>query len=593
MINKSLEYLLVDIAPMPWHNPVLRKISVSGVMAVFEIFLLGALFTSCISSAWQRQNYLVGGGAMALYISMLGILWFGLKRWVWGLTLLLATLALTLLCIFSPSFFHPAVSINIGDVYTQNLLFLMLNILLPLAVFKLMSVWMLTGESAVPAHKRTRYERQKHYLKYYDSLTRLPNRHHLLSELGNQVARAMTSQTQFAVMTIRVNYFRYIDQKYGSVIGDVLLNTIATNMCQLTRGHFMLVRLRGVVFCLVSKCYEDCRQVREAVDALYTQLPAVLTIKDLDIHLSYCCGVSVCPGNSVQPDELVKQSERALDLSRSVFSVKPVFFDSYLNAKRNTQIEVEIQLKKALRKAAFYTVFQPKVLHDGTIVGAEALVRMDEQLGDVVGPDLFIPAAERCGLIDELEQLVIVQLCRFIRGHLNNGIKLVPIAINISSRTICNRGYADNIIDTITEHKIPPAQIELEITETSLMTGKDVALQNLIKLRHFGIAISIDDFGSGYSSLGKIIDMPVSTLKIDRSFLREIPSDRNRVTLIRTIINLGKQLNMRLVAEGVERPEQLAFLHSEGCDFYQGFYFFKPMLESEFSKLVRKDYSTQ
>lgn len=750
MIKKLYAYLLVLPEQLFQHDPRIWKTSVLRIIVFSSLLLITAIVTDYIIQAYRLSNYGVIAACVFLYSLLASALFIPVKFIRVGaalLTVAIALLALSLLLFSSvfelaklgvlilyvlpvivriffgirqavgvmllngiiylvllnnnplPQFFSSDISIDVTHTHVQSLIFLFFNVVIPLAVFRVLNTlertsetyrWLnaeisrskevykdvfensgasslivdaqgvilkvnnnflqLTGfskDNVVQSHitefivnfesldlkgqtgttcqlnSRTgqyldcrlhhsrlsengrylfsisdisvvkkaeqsliEYEQKKQYLKHYDTLTKLPNRYHLLTALKDYIGGQRQTRQVFGVMTFRVNYFRYIDQKYGTAKGDQLLQILAEKIALLTQEHFLLARLRGIVFCLVTKSYGDYRSVIDAVESLYHQLPKSVIVEDSDIHLSYCSGVSIYPLNTAHADELITQSERALDLSRTVFSPKPVFFDVYLNAEQNSQIEIELKIKEALEKREFYTVYQPKVLFDGTIIGAEVLIRMRASMGESIGPELFIPAAERCGLINEVEAFVLTNVCQFIKSQLEAGVDIVPVAVNISAQMISETGYAEKIIDTIKAYNVPPSKIELEITETSLMTDKQTPMQNLIRLQEYGLNISIDDFGTGYSSLGKIIDMPVSALKIDRSFLRHLPKDLNQVTLIRTVINLGKQLKLDLVAEGVENQEQLKFLKDEGCEIFQGYYFYKPLFEADFTRLM-------
>lgn len=423
--------------------------------------------------------------------------------------------------------------------------------------------------------------------KYFDPMTELPNREYLLLKLREYLYFIINNEKKFCVLCIRPAHFNYIEQKYGSVIANTLLKKIGNYLKTYNDEHYCLAKLRGISFSLVTRPYENEEEAKKEVLRIYKNLPSEIEISGISIDLSFYCGVSICPKDSTQTEEILKYSELARNYAKTSFAAKPVFFKKSLSRSQVEQVEVEILIKKAIDDDGFYIVYQPKVDHNGQIVSTEALVRMktsDE--AKQFGPDVFIPVAERSGLITRVEDIVIKKVLGFIRNRISLGKKIVPVSINISGINIGNLEFADNFIELLHKFGVPSKFVEIEITETALMMGEELAMENMRKLKQNGINLSIDDFGTGYSSLGKLIDLPVDTLKIDKSFLEKIPEDVKNISLIKTILNLGRQLNLKIVAEGVETEGQKNFLIGNGGHEFQGYYFYRPLSENQFGREI-------
>jgi PAS domain S-box-containing protein len=432
-----------------------------------------------------------------------------------------------------------------------------------------------------------KYENKKQFLQYYDSLTELPNREYLLIKLRKHTFFVLTNNQLYACICISPSHFNYIEQKHGSVIGNILLKRLGSIFDNLCCEHFCTAKLRGLSFCFVTKSFSSLNELKESVIDISKKLPSSVNISGIEIELSFYMGVSVCPKDSSQAEESIKNAELARDYAKSTFSTKPIFYDASLNTQKVEQIEIELITRKALENDRFYLVYQPKVDHKGTIVSAEALVRMqsDNDAG-ALSPGLFIPVAEKSGLITKIEEKIIHMTFSFLSSRINSGKKMVPVSINISGRNIGNMDFASNFLALLKQYEIPHQYIEIEITETALMIAQELAQKNLERLKKEGIMIHIDDFGTGYSSLGKLIDLPVDTLKIDKSFLDKTPDNIKHVSLIKTIINLAKQLNLKVIAEGVETKEQRDLLIRSGCNEFQGYYFYRPLSTMHFERLL-------
>lgn len=423
--------------------------------------------------------------------------------------------------------------------------------------------------------------------KYFDQMTGLPNREYLLLKLREYLYFIINNEKIFSVVCIRPAHFNYIEQKYGSVIANTLLKKIGNYLKAYNEEHYCLAKLRGISFSLVTRPYENEEEAENEVLRIFKNLPSKIEISGISLDLSFYCGVSICPKDSTQAEEILKYSELARNYAKISFASKPVFFKKSLSTSQVEQVEVEILIKKAIEEDGFYVVYQPKVDPNGQIVSTEALVRMkSNDEAKQFGPDVFIPVAEKSGLITRVEDIVIKKVLGFIRNRISLGKKLVPVSINISGMNIGNLDFADDFIGLLEEYGVPSEFVEIEITETALMMGEELARDNMRKLKQNGINISIDDFGTGYSSLGKLIDLPVDTLKIDKSFLEKIPEDVKNISLIKTILNLGTQLNLKIIAEGVETEGQKNFLIGNGGHEFQGYYFYRPLSENQFGREI-------
>lgn len=442
------------------------------------------------------------------------------------------------------------------------------------------------GEIFASALQRKQSERRIFRLAYYDRLTGLPNRQLLRRRVG-QLCQSMDQA--FAVVLLDLNDAGMINDLLGHDVGDLLLKTISSRLeAFLPHGH-PLARWGGdeFIFTLPLSAGDIGEQVTRQVDRLRDLLGKTVRVAGHELRVSASIGVACHPEHGGDVDSLVRYAEMALRQAKQQNRNGLVLYDQGLQQRAASRSRLENRLRQAVERKAFRLNYQPMVcMHDGALVAAEALVRWnDEELGRIP-PDDFIGLAEETGLIVPLGEWVLEQTCWDLGAWQREGLTLPRISVNVSGHQLLDDRFPKTLESLLRRYRLPGHALELEITESTLMEREKGCLPLLQRLRELGISIAVDDFGTGYSSLSKIKHMPVNILKIDRSFIQDIFTDDNDKAIVIAIVAMAHQLNLRVVAEGVETEEQLAFLRETGCDLVQGFLIGRPCSTQHLRELL-------
>src|SRR5208282_3401330 len=307
-----------------------------------------------------------------------------------------------------------------------------------------------------------------------------------------------------------------------------------------------------------------------------------------DLHVTASIGVSVYPDDGLDAETLVKNADTAMYQAKENGRHSYQFFKPAMNVRAVERQSIEENLRRALERQEFALHYQPKVnLRTGRISGAEALIRWTHPTRGPISPAQFIPVAEDCGLILPIGQWVLREACKQARAWLDDGLPFAAMAVNISSMEFRDDNFLEGVFKTLRETGLDPSSLELELTESVLMKRAESAASVLKTLRASGVQIAVDDFGTGYSSLSYLRKFPIDALKIDQSFVRQITSTPDDTTIVTAVISMGRSLKLRVVAEGVETQEELAFLQARLCDEAQGYYFSRPVLPQQFAELLK------
>lgn len=433
------------------------------------------------------------------------------------------------------------------------------------------------------------YEDQLHFHAFHDALTGLPNRLLMLDRFHVAINHAQRLHKQVAVLVLDLDNFKHINDSLGHNIGDVLLQQVAERLKEgIDAGH-TIGHLGGDDFAiLIEQCEDEQEAVRmaEKAIALFAE-PFNLAIYETFVTVTI--GITFFPGDGNDADTLLKNAELAMYRAKEEGKNKYQLFTTAMNAKVVHRLSLENSLRKALDRNEFIVYYQPKVATaTGRMVGMEALVRWQSGDGRLISPLDFIPLAEETGLIIPIGEYVLRQACRDTRQWLEKNKALV-VSVNLSPRQFMQENLVQNITNILLETGLPPSRLELEITESAVMFNEEAALAKLFELKAAGIRLALDDFGTGYSSLHFLRKLPLSTLKIDRSFVKELPAEPNSAAIASTIIAMAQALHLDVVAEGVENVAQLDFLVRLNCTEIQGFLFSPPITALAFSALVEKD----
>jgi len=422
----------------------------------------------------------------------------------------------------------------------------------------------------------------------HDFLTGLPNRMLLNDRVNQAIALAARHAKKVAVLFLDLDGFKHINDSLGHPIGDKLLQSIARRLVSCVRGTDTVSRQGGDEFVVLLS--EMAQQEDAAISALRI-LDAVAkahSIDQHDLHLTASIGVSVCPDDGLDAETLIKNADIAMYQAKENGRQSYQFFKPVMNVRAVERQSIEESLRRALERKEFSLRYQPKVkLATGEITGAEALVRWSHPTRGPVSPANFIPVAEDCGLILPIGQWVLREACKQARAWLDAGLSLGSIAVNISSMEFRDANFLERVFATLSETGLDPKSLELELTESVLMKRAESAASVLKTLRARGVQIAVDDFGTGYSSLSYLRKFPIDALKIDQSFVRQISSAPDDTTIVKAIISMGRSLNLRVVAEGVETRQELEFLGAHQCEEAQGFYFSRPVLPQQFANLLK------
>jgi diguanylate cyclase (GGDEF)-like protein/PAS domain S-box-containing protein len=435
----------------------------------------------------------------------------------------------------------------------------------------------IAGIASDITESRQAQERLAH-LAHYDQLTNLPNRGVFYERLSHALALAARHRWIVGVMFIDLDRFKTVNDTMGHSIGDALLRQIAVRLTDCVRGEDCVSRLSGDEFAIVLARLTDIDDAGLVAEKVLERLRESYQVDGIEVVVSASIGITLYPDDGDNADVLMRNADVAMYNAKSRGRDNYQFYTAELNARALARMQLEARLRGALERGEFVLHFQPKVrLESGRVCGFEALLRWAPPGDALVSPAEFIPVLEETGLITPVGEWVVGAACRQIAAWRAAGLTPVPIAINLSARQLRRAGFPDVVARMLAQHAIAPHLIEVEITESSLMENPDEAHAALVELKSLGVSLAIDDFGTGYSSLAYLKRFPFDTLKIDRSFVRDIPGDADDAMIARTIIALAHSLSLEVVAEGVETEEQLGFLLAHRCDNAQGYLFARPL----------------
>ena len=433
---------------------------------------------------------------------------------------------------------------------------------------------------------QTRIEQQANY----DTLTGLANRSLLNDRLAQAIRAAHSYGTRLAVVFVDLDRFKYINDSLGHHVGDELLRAMAERLKATVRESDTVARLGGDEFVLLINGHGDPETVATVLERMLSDISQPWTIPQGDFNVTCSIGVALYPDDGTTAETLLKHADsamyRAKDRGRNNFQ----FFTAEINALITERLELENKLRRALEREQFSLRYQPRVdMRTRKIVGVEALLRWNLSEKDSIPPTRFIPVAEEIGLIVPIGKWVLRTACEQAVAWRRLGLPEVIMSVNVSARQFRQDSLVATIAEVLRETGLDPKCLEIEITESTVMHGADQFISMLGELNDLGVQIALDDFGTGYSSLSYLKRFPVDRLKVDRSFVQDIASDADDATIVRTIVALGHNLGLKVVAEGVENEQQIEFLCENLCDELQGFYFGMPMAASELAVLLRRD----
>jgi diguanylate cyclase (GGDEF)-like protein/PAS domain S-box-containing protein len=437
--------------------------------------------------------------------------------------------------------------------------------------------------------ERKRHEAELVYLANHHPLTGLPNRILLADRLQQALVDAKRHDRLVVLIFLDLDRFKNITESLGHEVGDIVLKTIAGELLGLVRDGDTVAHAVSDEFALlfsdVARSEDAARLAKKVVEHL-EHFPIIVGGHRLFVSVS--AGIAVYPTDSDSVDGLLKAAVTAMDRSQALGGNTYQFYSSKMNTRALENLAINTALHDAIARNELSLHYQPQVdLSSGEIVGMEALARWHHPQLGMISPAVFIPLAEESGQIGLIGAWVLREACRQNKAWQDEGLPLVRVAVNLSARQFVERDITATIARILADTGLDSRFLELEITESMLMQDIDTTLGTMQQLNDIGIAFSLDDFGTGYSSLSYLKRLPIETLKIDQSFVRDIPHNKDDTAIAATIVAMALTLNIRVIAEGVETCEQLAFLRSQSCTAMQGYYFSKPLPADEFAQLLR------
>jgi len=423
----------------------------------------------------------------------------------------------------------------------------------------------------------------------FDTLTGLPDRATLASIADTAIIDAQRRATQAAVLVLNVDRLKPINDSLGHHVGDELLVELSRRLRGVLRRNDTLARLAGDEFTILATDLRTARDAETIATKVLDALGRPFQADSVSVHPSISIGISMYPLDGETFPKLLSRANAAMRYTKAAARGTFRFYSAEMSRISDDQLTLENELRDALERDQLVLHYQPKVdIATGRVRSAEALIRWRHPVRGMVPPNVFVPVAEETGLILPMGEWVLRQACRQMRAWLDAGMSPVRIAVNLSAKQFHDADLASVVRSALSEAKLEPGFIELELTESALMNDPEASAATLQQLSAMGVHISIDDFGTGYSSLSYLRRFPLDKLKIDRSFIRDLMTNADDVCIVRAIISLAHSLRLRVVAEGVETAQQLEFLRELGCDQYQGF-FCSPAVPAEtFAALIAR-----
>lgn len=431
--------------------------------------------------------------------------------------------------------------------------------------------------SCLDITERKRSQEQVDYLAYHDSLTDLPNRLLFKGRLEQAIIRAERRNEMIAVIFIDLDYFKHVNDTLGHTIGDQLLQAVSSKLKSVFRQEDTISRLSGDEFTVLLNDITNKQSVEKIIDKLLTSFSTPININNREIHQGISVGISLYPEDGIDVETLMKNADAAMYSVKEQGRQGYMFYNPSISQSAYEKLHYHGELQNALKKDEFEIYYQPLIsLIKNKIIGFEALLRWNHPTEGLVYPDKFIRYAEELNLISPIGYWVIENVCQQLKEWNAVGLSIEYIAVNVSGVQL-QSNFAETVSQILEKSKTPAEFLDLEITETFLMKGLKIPLEQLKQLRNSDINLSIDDFGVGYSSLSQLKQLPINNLKIDRSFIGDIVHDLDGLAIVEAVIAMGKKLKLNITAEGVETAEQFRLLKTMRCDIAQGYHFSKPV----------------
>ena len=426
------------------------------------------------------------------------------------------------------------------------------------------------------------------YQAHYDTLTNLPNRTLFKDRLTQTIISAKRNNEKFALLFIDLDQFKKINDSLGHHIGDKVLVEAATRIKSTLREEDTLARLGGDEFTIILKDIRGAQSASVVAQKIIAVMKEPIVISSHSLYVTSSIGISIYPDDAQSDDDLIKFSDVAMYKAKDEGRNNYQFYSSDMTSLAFERVVMESSLRVAMKENQLVVYFQPQYnIKTNTITGMEALVRWLHPTLGLIPPIKFIPLAEESDLIIDIDRIVMKKAMTQFSSWYKMGYNPGVLSLNLAMKQLNTDDFHETLINTMQNIKFKPEWLELEVTEGQIMSNPELSIEKLHKIHDMGIEVAIDDFGTGYSSLSYLKKLPLDKLKIDRSFVKDIPEDEDDMAIAKAIIALGKSLNLKLIAEGVETEEQRDFLMNEGCDLIQGYFYSKPLPGKEVEELLK------
>ncbi|WP_297442139.1 EAL domain-containing protein [Sulfurimonas sp.] len=424
------------------------------------------------------------------------------------------------------------------------------------------------------------------FIAHNDPLTGLPNKLALIDKLQASIDNAKINDYRVGILFMDLDKFKEINDTYGHEIGDILLKQVASRLKECIKQTTVLSRLSGDEFVIIDDKMTDTG-ISNLTEKILLEMKKQFLIQNQDIYITFSIGLSIYPKDGDTTAILLGNAETAMYASKNFAKNNYKFYDESMTKFSKKRMELDLNIRAALRNKEFEPYYQPKMnAVTNKVIGIEALIRWNDGENGVVSPAQFIPFCEETGLVIDIDRFMLVESIRQVAKWQSIGIKTGKLSVNISAKKLESPNFISQLKQIMLSENFNPKDLELEILEGQIMKDPENSIKILQSLRDLGISISIDDFGTGYSSLSYLNKLPITRLKIDRSFIIDVPENEYDVTLVRTIIAMATNLSLDIITEGVETKEQVDFLVEEGCENIQGYYFSKPLCAEDLKEYL-------
>jgi len=437
-------------------------------------------------------------------------------------------------------------------------------------------------------HQIEKDTHQLESLALYDSLTQLANRHHIFKEIQKTVRESVNTNEHSGLLYLDLDNFKRVNDSLGHTMGDELLIVAAKRLQASVRDHDVVARLGGDEFCVLVRGLKRREDSGKIAKNILTVLSEPIKLGTAEFNVSASIGIVSIPEHGVNAEQLLQNADIAMYRAKAEGRSNYQFYDTRMSVAASERMALETELRKAVAEQQFELHYQPQIdLNSGKVVSAEALVRWHHPKRGMIPPDDFIPLLEETGLIIQLGEWIIKQACQAAKNWRGRDRELISIAINLSPRQFSDPALPGIIRDAMLASQLQPSQIEIEITESMVMSNIEESNQVLKFLKVLGITVAVDDFGTGHSSLAYLKKLDIDVLKIDRTFVQDLPDDENDKAIVAAIIAMAHELKLTVVAEGIESLDQEAFLKQHGCEMGQGYLYSKPLPNDKFVELLK------